>query len=203
MGRPRILASLLVPAVLLIGSCASNTTGPDSANADPMNAKAEVSGRSIDRGYDRDDWDQAALDQALAVAQQVANTPIGCNNPITSDWAAVLADHRRVALPMPGATVECESADGENLTFEAFVDDEHKLDFLLAKGELICERGKQAGLDPGGETTAFDGLPYVDGGTLIIEPDTAAMRDQLAQALGFSAGNMCTGVTDNAPAPQP
>lgn len=197
MRRPRILALLVVPTVLLIGSCSS------SDRTDPMDAKAEVSGRSIDRGYDRDGWDQAALDEATSVALRVGTTEIGCSNPGPSAWEAVLAEYQRVGLPMPGGHVECTSADDENLTIEAFVDEQHKLDFLLAKGELICERGKQAGRAPGEEKTGFDGLPYVDGGTVIIEPDSAAERDRLAQALGFSAGNMCTDVNDTAPAPQP
>jgi hypothetical protein len=106
-------------------------------------------------------------------------------------------------LPIPAATVQCTTIDEEDLTFEGFVDEKHKLTFLEAKQDLLCERGRQSGIAPGTDTSSWPGLPYVDGGTWIIEPNNNDTRDAIAGALGLGGFNMCPNVTsDPAPVPQ-
>ena len=87
--------------------------------------------------------------------------------------------------------------DGENLTIEAFVDQAHRDDFIAAKAELICARGKERGLSSDKTTSTFDGLVYVEAGNVIIEPDTAEIRNAIARELGLTAGNMCPGITND------
>ena len=70
-----------------------------------------------------------------------------------------------------------------------------KATFVEAKAELICARALAP--VPGAPDTAlpadslFTGLAYVDTGTIIIEPDSTEVRDQLAAALGATPGKMC------------
>jgi hypothetical protein len=89
--------------------------------------------------------------------------------------------------------------EDEDLTFSAFVDDEHKQDFIDAKAELICGRALAPESDPN-VTSRFDGIVYVDVGNVIIEPDTFVIRDQLAGEIDAPARKMCAdAVGDQAP----
>ena len=87
-----------------------------------MNAVVEL-GRPVDRGYDRTDWDPAALAAAMALAQRVSASPVGCLDPGPVTFEQVKSSYELVKLPMPGALVQCNSTDGEDLTFSSFTDE--------------------------------------------------------------------------------
>jgi hypothetical protein len=158
---------------------------------------AEVGQTDDDLGYDRTESDPVLLATLLDVAAQVARTEANCIGAAETAVVDVRTNHEPAQLPVPAATVECESIDEENLTFEAFDSEDAKQVFLAAKRELLCVRGKRAGTDPTSGLSSFDGLPYVDGGAWIIEPDSTGMRDRIAQALGVAAGQMCDNIDPN------
>lgn len=183
--------------VLLLAACSDS--GPEAdPPSDPTNAVVEL-GRPVERGYDRTEWDPAALDAAMELARRASNTSIGCIDPGPVAFEQVKASYEPVKLPMPGALVQCFSnGEDEDLQFSAFADEEAKNTYIEAKAELICERA----LAPEREGTAltrFDGLIYVDAGIVIIEPDTFIVRDALANELGATATKMCPEATGDRP----
>ena len=91
---------------------------------------------------------------------------------------------------MPGALVVCTSSGGEDLSFSAFADEASKATFVEAKAELICGRALAPERD-GTSTTQFEGIIYVDAGTVIIEPDSTEVRNQLPTDLGATPSKMC------------
>ncbi len=198
---------ILVATLALLGftSCSSGGDGASSATIEPnpMDAKAEVRDAHADFGWDRTDSDQAVLATLLEAAGRVTASPVGCVDPSETPIDVVKTYFDVSHLPIPAATVQCVTNDEEDLTFEGFTDEAGKLTFLEAKQDLLCARGKQAGTDPSSGVSGWSGLPYVDGGTWIIEPNGNDTRDTIAQALGLTAGNMCPDIaTDPAPVPQ-
>lgn len=197
----RLLRSAL-PAVLslaVLASCSSG--GGDGATSatnqpDPMNATAEVRDPNADFGWDRTESDPAVLATLLEVARQVGGTPAGCVEPSETSVEAVKINFDIAHLPVPAATVQCLTVDEEDLTFEGFTDEQAKLIFLEAKQDLLCARAKQAATDPQTGKTTWTGIPYVDGGTWIIEPNTNETRDIVASGIGATAMNLCDNVGD-------
>lgn len=189
----RVLILLLVMvSVAVVGCSSSNDSGSGQAGSagDPLNAKVEL-GRSIDQGYDRDDWDPAALAAATAVAARVQASTVGCVDPGALEWPDVLSTWQRVNMPMPGAVVQCFSNDDEDITVTAFVDEDHMQTYIEAKAELICGRAL-APLEPGGAPSNFNGLIYIDmGDNILVEPDSNEVRDQLVAEIGGTPGKMC------------
>ena len=186
--RRAVLVALVVTLVVVAGCSDSEKSDPPS---DPMNAVVEL-GRPVERGYERTDWDPAALDAAMALARRTTDTSVGCIDPGPISFEQVKSSHELVLLPMPAAVVQCFSndPDSEDLTFSAFVDEESKNTFIEAKAELICGRALAPETDPR-SVSRFDGIVYVDAGTVIIEPDTFFIRDQLAAELGATPSKMC------------
>jgi hypothetical protein len=185
----RVLALLLLGVTLF--AC-----GSSGSTNDPYNAVAEV-GHKIDRGYDNGNWDPDAAAAATAMANRIAAAGTPCDNFAVAGWESVLTDHQRVQLPMPGASGSCTSTDDEDITIEAFTTEKKKDEFIEAKSELICARGIKVGTDPETGETGFDGLIYVDLGTIIVEPDFTGTRDALARELDGTPSNMCAGTTDS------
>jgi hypothetical protein len=188
--RPTVRRVALLSAVLLLVFGCSDDPESDPPS-DPMNAMVEL-GRPVERGYDRTDWDPAAVDAALELARRVNTTTVGCTDepgPVT--FEQVKASYELVGLPMPGAIVACFSSyEDEDLSFSAFTDEEAKNTFIEAKAELICARALEPEKDPN-EPARFDGIVYVDGGNVIIEPDSWPLRDRLATELGLPGTKMC------------
>jgi hypothetical protein len=190
--RRLLLVSLALLAVAVVAGCS------DDPPSDPMNAVAELD-RSVDRGYDRTDWDPEALEEATTAATRGTATTVGCIDPGPVPFEQVKSSYELVKLPMPGAVVQCFSVlEDEDLTFSAFVDEQHKRDFIDAKAELICGRALAPESDPN-VTTRFDGIVYVDVGNVIIEPDTYIIRDQLARELGAAPNKMCEDAVGDRP----
>jgi hypothetical protein len=155
-----------------------------------MNGVVELD-RPVERGYDRTDWDPAALAAAMDLANRTTATSIGCVNPGPVSFEQVKTSYELVKLPMPGALVQCYSnGEDEDLQFSSFTDEQAKRDYIEGKAELICGRAMAPEADPN-TRTRFDGIVYVDAGLVIIEPDTFAVRDQLASELGATASKMC------------
>jgi hypothetical protein len=199
----------LVALCLAVAACGDDQQAKpsDASNAvgDPTNAVAEVG--DIDLGYDRDDWDPEAVERAMEVAGRLTATTVGCVNPTVTPFATVRDQmYRQPQLPMPAAFVQCtsipvaEGEDGEDLTIQAFADTDAKDIFIAANEELLCERGRQLGLDSAGRESVFDGVPYVDVDTVIVQPDSWEVRDELARQLGAASANMCPDVTADKPA---
>jgi hypothetical protein len=188
---------------LIVAVMAATAAGACSGDSTPSSGSPDSN--DTDLGYDRTASDPQALAALLATADRVADTVVGCVDPTELPVDLVRSNHEPVRLPVPIASVDCSSIDEENFLFEAFEDERGKLGFIAAKRELLCERGKKAGTDPATGRSGWDGLPYVDGGTWILEPDTAEHRDVVAQALSLQALNMCDNVdpeVDPAPFPE-
>jgi hypothetical protein len=207
--RRTLLASALVAALVFgLAACSSDGGGDEGAEApptsatNPLDAKAEVRDPNADYGWDRTESDPQVLADLLAVAQRLAETPVDCIDAGETSIKAVKITFDIAHLPVPAATVQCNTFDEEDLTFEGFLDEQAKLTFIEAKQELLCERGKIASTDPRTGKAAWTGIPYVDGGTFIIEPTTNETRDAVAQALGLPAYNFCTNA-ERDPAPPP
>jgi hypothetical protein len=198
----RSLAIAIVAVSLAAGACSKDKQAEPNQK-DPLNAIAEVADPHADFGWDRTETDPAILATLMAVAQQVAAGPTNCVDPSETPMEQVRSNFEPTHLPLPAATVQCDTSDEEDLTFEGFVDEQHKLTFLEAKADLICERGMRSGFDPGGTVSTWPGMPYVDGGTWIIEPNDNGTRDTIATALGLPAMNMCPDISfDPAGVPQ-
>lgn len=134
------------------------------------------------KGYDRDGWDSASLEEITLVAEQVRSGPLGCDGFGPEAWDAYKESYQRLRLPMPAAQGACEGS-GEDLTFYGFADEDAKRRWVQAKGKSLCERGY-----------AIDwrfALPYVDGDTWIIEPDSVEAAKRLAEHLGRTQLDMC------------
>jgi len=200
---PRLLLVPLAVLCLTLTGCGDDERATPT---DPTNAFAEL-GRDIDLGYDRTDWDPTAVEAAREVAERAGATTIGCINPTVTSFDVVKTQmNEPPRLPMPGAVVQCsaisveEGDDGEDLTIEAFVDEEAKNVFIEAKAELLCERLRILALDFATGVSFSEGVAYVDLGTVIIEPDSWQVRDELARQMGGVATNMCPDVTADRPA---
>jgi predicted small lipoprotein YifL len=204
----RTLLVLALVAALTVGLTACGNDGdergeaPPTSATNPLDAKAEVRDPNADFGWDRTESDPQVLAELLAVAQRLAETPVDCIDAGETSIEAVKITFDIARLPVPAATVQCTTFDEEDLTFEGFLDEQAKLTFIEAKQELLCERGKRASTDPATGKSAWTGIPYVDGGTFIIEPTVNETRDAVAQALGLPAFNFCTNA-DKDPAPPP
>jgi hypothetical protein len=196
----RVLALPIVALCALAVVACSDDPNSDPPS-DPMNAKVEL-GRPVERGYDRTEWDPAAVEAALALARRTTDTSVGCIDPGPVTFSQVKSSHEVVLLPMPAAVVQCFSnGEDEDLQFSAFDDEEAKDTYIEAKAELICGRALGFGNDTSGGQAGFDGIVYVDAGTVIIEPDSYVVRDLLAQELGATASKMCPeAVGDRPPA---
>lgn len=161
-GRSRIASPLIAAAALL---AAAGCTTSDAQ-----------------LGYDRKGWENASLEEITQVAEQVRTGPLGCEGFAPEDWNAYRDTYRRLKLPMPAAQGNCEGS-GEDLTFYGFADEDAKQRWVKAKGKSLCARGY-----------AIDWrftLPYVDGGTWIIEPDSDEAAKRLAESLGRDRADMC------------
>ena len=203
---PRSVSILVVGLALgLLGSCSGGGDGATATTnqVNPLDAKAEVRDPNADFGWDRTDSDPAVLAALQQAAQAVAGTEINCIDPTETPIETVKFNFDLTHLPVPAATLTCTSIEDEDLTFEGFLDEHAKNVFLEAKQELICARGMQAGTNPATGKSNWPGLPYVDGGTWIIEPDGNDTRDSIATGIGAAAHNMCTDIaSDPAPGPQ-
>ena len=73
----------------------------------------------------------------------------------------------------------CVGADGEDLTFEVFLDEQHEEQFVAAKLALLCKAAAKATME-----FAFT---YVDGRSWMIEPDHKETADELARLLGATS----------------
>jgi hypothetical protein len=137
----------------------------------------------------RSDWDPAALTRARAVADRTIGTAEGCvdERHQVHEWAAFADSYQMGGLPLPAASIECETQDERNLFVEVFDGADDKDAFVAAKQRLLCERGRAVA---DGTDEAF-AIPYVDGGDWIIEPDSAEMAEALAGVTGGTAGDMC------------
>ncbi len=150
-----------------------------------MDVKAEVRDPNADFGWDRTEsdpepcWPRCSGRAATSPARRA-----DCVDASETPVETVKVNFEISHLPVPAATVQCETIDEEDLTFEGFLDDKAKLMYLEAKQDLLCARGMQAGTDPATGRSSWPGVPYVDGGTWIIEPDTNDTRDVIATALG-------------------
>jgi hypothetical protein len=197
--RRVLLISLVVTCLALVGCSNDNTANPSSdPPSDPTNAIVEL-GRPVERGYDRTDWDPAALEAATALARRATATSVGCVNPGPVAFEQVKSSYELVKLPMPGAVVQCFSnGEDEDLQFSAFPDEESKATFVESKAELICARAMAPESDTA-VTTRFDGIVYVDAGNVIIEPDTYVVRDQLAAELQATPTKMCADAVGDRP----
>lgn len=130
-------------------------------------------------------WDPAAVDRLRGPAETLASSEVGCAGFAPHPYEPYRASFDQAGLPTPAASAGCTTADDEDLTFEAFPSPGDKEAFLAAKADLLCARGRE--IDPEG----FPGLPYVDGGDWIIEPDTDATAGRAARVLGLPSGNAC------------
>jgi hypothetical protein len=177
---PRTLTTGVVVAILLLTGCSDDDGGANSA--------AVV----IDAGYDRDGWDPEALAQAEQVAERLVGVPNGCppGSIEAHGWVGYRDSYQAVNVPMPAASVGCETAEEDDLHIEVFESAEAQEAFIAAKRDLICERGYAIGE---GTNDPFPGLPYVDGddGHWIIETDTIPFVRQLAPVAGGTVANMC------------
>jgi len=133
----------------------------------------------------RDDWDPAALERLRPPAEALAASAVGCADIAAHPYEAYRLSFEQARVPTPAASLGCTTTDGGDLTFEAFDSAAAVSAFLDAKAELLCARGRE--LDP----EQFPGLPYVDGGDWILEPDDDATARAAAEVLGLPAGNAC------------
>ncbi|WP_208029393.1 hypothetical protein [Rhabdothermincola sediminis] len=147
---------------------------------------------STDKGYDRGGWDQSALGEITALAQQVQGSPVGCEGFGPEAWEAYVETYRRLGWAMPAAQGNCEGS-GEDLTFYGFADDAAQQRWVRAKAEELCERGYLV-------DWRFS-LPYVDGGTWVIEPDSHEVANQLGELFGRPSSDMCTDAGFEPPPP--
>jgi hypothetical protein len=185
---------------LLAGAC-SNDDAASDPESDPMNAMVEL-GRPVERHYDRTEWVPGPLAEAQAVADRTTATAIGCLDPGPVDFGQVRSSHELVQLPMPAAIVQCFSnGEDEDLLFTAFEDEDEKDTYIEAKAELICGRALGFGSEQSETMAGFDGIVYVDFGTVILEPDSFAVRDALAEELGGTASKMCPEAIGDRPMP--
>ena len=197
MRRLLVLLILAATCTVLLGCSDDQDSDPPS---DPMNAVVEL-GRPVERGYERTEWDPAALEAAMDLARRVSETTIGCVDPGPVTFEQVKSSYELVQLPMPGALVQCFSVlEEEDLQISAFADAESKDTFVEAKAELLCGRALAPEADPATKTR-FDGVVYVDTETVIIEPDTWPIRDQLAQELEATPAKMCVDAVGDRPLP--
>ncbi|WP_334143224.1 hypothetical protein [Rhabdothermincola sp.] len=145
-----------------------------------------------DKGYDRGGWDQSALEEITAIAEQVQASPVGCEGFGPEPWDAYVETYRRLGWAMPAAQGNCEGS-GEDLTFYGFVDDAAQQRWVRAKAKALCERGYQV-------DWRF-GLPYVDGGNWVIEPDSFDVAYQLGDLFNRPGSDMCTDAGFEPPPP--
>jgi hypothetical protein len=139
--------------------------------------------RDIDYGYGRSGWDKAAVQQATDMANRFKAGPRGCGEIMEEPFAALKESYQRTSLPLPLGVVSCDTPDEENVTFEVFESPEVIAKFKEAKKALLCEKGAKL---PG-----FPGVPYVDGGSWLIEPDRTDTAKELAGMFGGTQGSVC------------
>lgn len=145
-----------------------------------------------DKGYDRGGWDQSALEEIAALAERVQASPVGCEGFGPEAWEAYVETYRRLGWAMPAAQGNCEGS-GEDLTFYGFADETAQQRWVRAKAKSLCERGYQV-------DWRFS-LPYVDGGTWVIEPDSHEVANQLGELFGRPSSDMCTDAGFEPPPP--
>ena len=181
------MKKVLIPVLATIAALAVASGCKSDPPAPPVNF-----------GYERSNWVPASLDEANALAAKVVASKITCGPPSTDGWSGLVGAYQEKKLPMPGASVTCTSdAVQEHISFEVFDNEIDAKAFVAAKAALICERGAKLGT----ADHPFTGLPYVDGGTWVVEPDSGSVAIDLAPIVGGTAANMCPGVT-NTPLPQ-
>ncbi|MDZ4828003.1 MAG: hypothetical protein SGJ13_16295 [Actinomycetota bacterium] len=162
MQRVLVLAMVAVAAV-------AGCSGDDNDGAAPSTTFAPS---------DASDWDPAALATAEGLADQLRAGDIACDTYEAFNFP-LIADDYEGRLPVPDAMSECIS-NGENLTFEIFLDDDGAASFTEAKITSICKGVTQRSIP-------FEGLSYVRGDGWIITPDTEATADAIAEVLDAEA----------------
>ena len=124
------------------------------------------------------DWDPAALKEAAALADQVRKSGTPCTDYSPWDYKVLSTSLRDQShLPVPAAVTNCTGDAKEDLTFQVFASTEKKDQFAKAKAAVLCKGATKAKISD-------MQVPYVDGPTWIMEPDTDGTNDKLAQVLG-------------------
>ncbi len=159
------LCSVALVAVAL-AACSGDDDSDDTSEA-PTTTTAVVAAGG---------WDDAALATAEALAQEVRDGGIDCDDYTVDDYASLAADYEG-RIPLPLASTHCTGPGGEDLTFEVFADETARANFVATKMQVICTTSVQ-------ESIPFPGLPYVEGATWLIEPDEEGTSRALADVVG-------------------
>lgn len=169
-GSRSLAVILLLCAILARGSEAGGTI-TTIADPEPIGAPTAVAPIA--------GWSATALRTAGDLARRIAASGIGCAEYAPSSFELLADDMKQRGLPVPAAMSQCLAADGEDLTFEVFADEEHAEQFLAAKLALLCQAAAKAKI-----ALAFT---YVDGPAWIVEPDAQATASELARLLGATS----------------
>jgi hypothetical protein len=119
---------------------------------------------------------------ASRLADTIRESGIACDDYAPEDYGSLTAAYAQKELPIPAAVASCNSENDEDITFEVFASAEQAATFVAAKRRLLCASATS-------HNVAFDGFPYVDGGTWLVEPDDSETASHLARVVNASAAN--------------
>jgi len=132
-----------------------------------------------ERNAQRTDWSAAAVTAMNDLASRTTAAVGGCADYAAYPFAGIQQAQAKT-LPLPGAQGSCTALDDESVEFSVFADADATKDFIDAKQSLLCGQAKA-------KSIPYPGFDYVDGGTWVIQPDSAGAARTLAEKLGGEA----------------
>ena len=179
--RPGAIA--LVILVILAGACSS-----DGKRALDWNKER------VKIGYDK-----VSNRRAMRVLQQMSDAGIDCNKRQAEAFKVLITTYVKQEIPFPTGSASCTGPGEENLLVEVFPKHGYPTgaDFMARKRALVCQRALNLGKNaaPGGRN-GFEGVAYVLAAdrSWVIEPDSLAVNQRIAKALGLKSRNACAGM---------
>ena len=144
-------------------------------------------------------FDKVSNGRAQAVLDRLTAAGIECTDRQTESFKVLITAYTKQDIPFPMGSASCTGPRDEGLLVEVFpkVGYPTGADFMDRKRALVCQKGLDLGKGalPGGRN-GFDGVAYVlaEDRSWVIEPDSFAINQRIAKALGLKSRNACAGM---------
>ena len=144
-------------------------------------------------------FDRSSNRRAQAVLDRLTAAGIACTARQTESFKVLITAYTKQDIPFPMGSASCTGPRDEGLLVEVFpkVGYPSGADFMDRKRALLCQKALDLGKGalPGGRN-GFDGVAYVlaEDRSWVIEPDSFAINQRIAKALGLKSRNACAGM---------